>query len=159
MIYFYFYFQFSLITYEKYLWRCWQWKQNLLMLQPILCHPTLLVTAKNPLMTRNPLLGKRPSDPGNNMKKQCVFFIKCTIKILLLWTATMEILLFMKCNGGNFTFMKCHNRSLANISIYILLPFCSYTWHALHLLCAPMYYMCTHVYNSFSISMATHSSC
>ncbi|WJZ95289.1 hypothetical protein VitviT2T_014069 [Vitis vinifera] len=29
---------------------------------------------KNPLMTRNPLLGKRPSDPGNNLKKQCVFY-------------------------------------------------------------------------------------
>ena len=64
------------------------------------------------------LLGKRPSDPGNNLKKQCVFLWNATIKILLLWTATVEILHFMKCNGGNFAFMKCHNRSLANTSIY-----------------------------------------
>ena len=66
------------------------------MLQPVLYHPTLLVIVKNPLMTRNPLLGKRPSNSGNNMKKQCVFFYKMH----------NQNFASMNCNNGKFAFYE-----------------------------------------------------
>ncbi|KAL6327921.1 hypothetical protein AAG906_027332 [Vitis piasezkii] len=62
------------------------------------------------------LLGKRPSDPSNNMKKQCVFFF------FFLYKMHNQNFAFMNCNSGNFAFyeMQC--------SQWLLLSFLPLGW-------------------------------
>ena len=91
--------------------------------------------AIDPLMTRNSLLSKNPSDPGNNMQEQCAF-LKCCNRNFA----------FMKCNNGNVPFMKWTMEILLlwNVIIEILLT------HK-YILCVPLYIIL------FSIIMITLS--
>ena len=101
--------------------------------------------AIDPLMTRNSLLSKNPSDPGNNMKEQCAF-LKCCNRNFA----------FMKCNNGNVPFMKWTMEILLlwNAMMEILL-----LWNVIieillthkYILCVPLYIIL------FSIIMITLS--